>query len=286
MLIRSFKRLLSLLAFCLACLAPAPAGAADYVCGDADSDASSRVNIAEVSFMIGRLFAGGPASLPFGASDPNCDGKANIADVNYVIAWLFQAGPAPCCPQRTWAYVNPAFVGFQDGSKSNPYTSLQQALTAGAPGGLDYVYLKNGIHTIPANLTIRVSLTGGLDNNLNGTSQRTTELRTLRVSGATARLFVEQPTSSAQLELSHLIISAPDETASGNSSNPLVIRNSKNVILINCQVKAGAILWFASPGSSGANGSSGNDGSAGANGSSGSAYGGVGGLGGNGRAVA
>ncbi len=74
-------------------------GATDSLaCGDVDGDA--KFNIADVTFLIARIFSGGPAPCPTpGLGDVNCDNKINISDVSYVIAAIFSGGPTPCCPQ-------------------------------------------------------------------------------------------------------------------------------------------------------------------------------------------
>ncbi len=63
--------------------------------GDADNSGSS--NIADVTFSIARIFAGGAA--PVCIDEANADGDAgfNIADVTYLITHIFAGGPAPIC---------------------------------------------------------------------------------------------------------------------------------------------------------------------------------------------
>lgn len=63
--------------------------------GDADNNGS--VNIADVTFLIARIFAGGPAPPCDDEADANGDNKVNIADVTYLIARIFAGGPAPVC---------------------------------------------------------------------------------------------------------------------------------------------------------------------------------------------
>ncbi len=70
---------------------------AQIACGDASGDGS--FNIADVTFLIDRIFSGGPAPCPVpGLGDVNCDNKVNINDVTYAIAAIFAGGPVPCCP--------------------------------------------------------------------------------------------------------------------------------------------------------------------------------------------
>jgi len=63
--------------------------------GDANNDGS--VNIADITFLIKRIFAGGTASPCCEEGDANDDGSVNIADVTYLIARIFAGGPAPNC---------------------------------------------------------------------------------------------------------------------------------------------------------------------------------------------
>ncbi|MFQ5608354.1 MAG: FG-GAP-like repeat-containing protein, partial [Candidatus Zixiibacteriota bacterium] len=65
------------------------------VAGDANND--GKVNIADVTFLIARIFASGPA--PDCADKANADGAGpvNVADVTYLILRIFAAGPAPVC---------------------------------------------------------------------------------------------------------------------------------------------------------------------------------------------
>lgn len=63
--------------------------------GDANDDGS--VNIADVTFLIARIFAGGPAPACPDAGDANGNNKVNIADITYLIARIFAGGSAPVC---------------------------------------------------------------------------------------------------------------------------------------------------------------------------------------------
>lgn len=67
-----------------------------FICGDANG--SGAVNIADVTYLIARIFAGGPAPVPPEAGDANGSGSVNIADVTYLIARIFAGGAAPVCP--------------------------------------------------------------------------------------------------------------------------------------------------------------------------------------------
>ncbi|MBN4057042.1 CHRD domain-containing protein [bacterium AH-315-J21] len=63
--------------------------------GDADNNGS--FNIADVTFGIARIFAGGPAPFCQDEADANGDNSFNIADVTFGIARIFASGLAPVC---------------------------------------------------------------------------------------------------------------------------------------------------------------------------------------------
>ncbi len=63
--------------------------------GDPNSD--GKMGIADVSFLIARIFAGGPAPDCCEAADANGNGFVNIADITYMIARIFAGGPPPVC---------------------------------------------------------------------------------------------------------------------------------------------------------------------------------------------
>ncbi len=65
------------------------------VAGDADHDGA--FNIADVTFGIARIFAGGVAPVCQDEADANGDNAFNIADVTYGIERIFAGGPAPVC---------------------------------------------------------------------------------------------------------------------------------------------------------------------------------------------
>lgn len=68
-------------------------------CCDTPGDAnnSGAVNIADVTFLIARIFAGGPAPPCLQEGDANGSGSVNIADVTFLIARIFAGGPPPVC---------------------------------------------------------------------------------------------------------------------------------------------------------------------------------------------
>ncbi len=65
------------------------------VAGDADNNGSA--NIADVTFMITRIFNGGPAPACADQADANGDNAVNISDVTFMIARIFSSGAAPVC---------------------------------------------------------------------------------------------------------------------------------------------------------------------------------------------
>ncbi len=70
-----------------------------WVLGDANSDGGA--NIADVTFLINRIFGGGIGPNPPKAGDINGDCTVNIADVTFMIARIFTGGEAPkigCAP--------------------------------------------------------------------------------------------------------------------------------------------------------------------------------------------
>ncbi len=68
-------------------------------CCDTPGDAnnSDNVNIADVTFLIARIFAGGQAPPCADEGDANGDNSVNIADVTFLIARIFAGGLAPVC---------------------------------------------------------------------------------------------------------------------------------------------------------------------------------------------
>lgn len=65
------------------------------VCGDADN--SQLVNIADVTFLISRIFSGGAAPSCQDQADANGDNKLNISDITFLISRIFADGPEPTC---------------------------------------------------------------------------------------------------------------------------------------------------------------------------------------------
>ncbi|MCH7878243.1 MAG: S8 family serine peptidase [candidate division Zixibacteria bacterium] len=61
-----------------------------------DANGSGGINIADVTFLIARIFAGGMPPNPLALGDANCDTSVNIGDITFLIARIFAMGPAPC----------------------------------------------------------------------------------------------------------------------------------------------------------------------------------------------
>lgn len=62
-----------------------------------DADFNGATNIADVTFLIARIFAGGPGPACQEQADANGDDKVNISDVTFLIARIFAGGPTPAC---------------------------------------------------------------------------------------------------------------------------------------------------------------------------------------------
>ena len=57
----------------------------------------STVNIADVTFLIALIFAGGPVPPCADEADANSDNTVNVADITFLIARIFAGGAAPVC---------------------------------------------------------------------------------------------------------------------------------------------------------------------------------------------
>lgn len=66
----------------------------DYVCGDADNN--DLVTISDAVYLIGYIFAGGPAPNPIEAGDADCNNLVTISDAVYLINYIFSGGAVPC----------------------------------------------------------------------------------------------------------------------------------------------------------------------------------------------
>jgi len=66
-------------------------------CTAGDANNSGKVNIADITFLIKRIFGGGPAPPCSEEGDANGTGGINISDITYLIKRIFGFGPAPIC---------------------------------------------------------------------------------------------------------------------------------------------------------------------------------------------
>ncbi|MCH8027401.1 MAG: hypothetical protein IID63_04690 [candidate division Zixibacteria bacterium] len=67
-----------------------------YICGDANGDGTPG-NILDLTFLVDRIFRGGPPSDPPEAADFNCDGfYGNILDLTIIVDFVFRGGDPLC----------------------------------------------------------------------------------------------------------------------------------------------------------------------------------------------
>jgi hypothetical protein len=97
------------------------AGASPFTCGDCDNDGI--VNVSDVVYLAGYIFAGGPEPQPIEAGEVNQDGMINITDAVYLIAYIFSGGPVPCAePSGSLISVS----SCQTTVKASPADSIPQ----------------------------------------------------------------------------------------------------------------------------------------------------------------
>jgi len=65
-----------------------------YICGDAN--ASGRVDIGDIVFIVSFIFSQGPEPIPYESGDVNCDGTVDIDDVVFLINYIFAGWHVPC----------------------------------------------------------------------------------------------------------------------------------------------------------------------------------------------
>ena len=65
-------------------------------CGDADGIAG-QLNILDLTFIVNRVFRGGPPPPNFENADLNNDGRFNILDLTLLVDYIFRGGPPPVC---------------------------------------------------------------------------------------------------------------------------------------------------------------------------------------------
>ncbi len=74
-----------------------PGGGSMHVMGDHDVNRDGRLNIVDLTDLIGYIFSGGPPPLPgLSNGDLDCDGQLNVGDVTKLIEFMFQGGTLPC----------------------------------------------------------------------------------------------------------------------------------------------------------------------------------------------
>jgi len=64
--------------------------------GNFDGDIDDLCNILDLSFLVNRLFRGGPFPVCPKEADLNGDGtSSSVFDLNYIVSKIFRAGPEP-----------------------------------------------------------------------------------------------------------------------------------------------------------------------------------------------
>ncbi len=63
-----------------------------------DADNTGVINIADVTYVVAWIFAGGPGPVTVQSGDANADFDIRIDDVLYLIEYIFRGGPAPPSP--------------------------------------------------------------------------------------------------------------------------------------------------------------------------------------------
>jgi Arylsulfotransferase (ASST)/Dockerin type I domain len=69
-------------------------GGTEYICGDANTDAT--VNVSDAVWIINYVFVGGDPPAPLESGDSNCDGTCNVSDAVWIINYVFVGGNEPC----------------------------------------------------------------------------------------------------------------------------------------------------------------------------------------------
>jgi len=66
---------------------------ASFTRGDVNMD--GEIDLADATYLVNYLFAGGPEPIPLEAGDANCSGDVDLADAVYIVNYLFIGGPPP-----------------------------------------------------------------------------------------------------------------------------------------------------------------------------------------------
>jgi len=62
-----------------------------------DVNVTGDITTADIIYLVGYVFKGGPAPLPVeGAGDVQCDGTVTSSDIIYLVNYVFKSGPPPC----------------------------------------------------------------------------------------------------------------------------------------------------------------------------------------------
>lgn len=65
---------------------------------EGDNNHNGTVNVVDVTFLVARLFQGGPAPLCQDESDVTDNGSVNVVDLTTLVAFLFSGGSVGVCP--------------------------------------------------------------------------------------------------------------------------------------------------------------------------------------------
>ena len=66
------------------------------MCGDINNSGGT-VDVADLTFLVDYLFAGGPAPVFAESADLDSSGGVDVADLTFMVDYLFAGGPAPQC---------------------------------------------------------------------------------------------------------------------------------------------------------------------------------------------
>jgi serine protease len=81
----------------LANYAPRAAGNTISICQQrGDVNQSGKINVADITYLVRFLFAGGPPPVSASSGDVTCNGSTNVADVTFLVRFLFGGGEPPC----------------------------------------------------------------------------------------------------------------------------------------------------------------------------------------------
>ena len=62
-----------------------------------DVNESGSITSADIIYLVGYTFKGGPEPLPCAANgDVNCSGEVTSSDIIFMVNYVFKGGPVPC----------------------------------------------------------------------------------------------------------------------------------------------------------------------------------------------